>query len=173
MNQQQYSLTQNSSLALLILVLGIMAGFFWTYTFNINLAMLQVSGEYYATIQSLFNVNVRHAMFFSFFFGGGALGALAILLNLQHRRHISFWLIVAATLTYVLGIILFTKLVNLPLNYYTESWDPKNLPADWQSVRSQWNQANALRVGTSFVAFLLAVLALFSRAMTSGKRGNH
>lgn len=159
-----YNFIQNGSLGLLILILGVMAGFFWTYTFNINQAMLQVSADYYATMQSLFNVNVRNAMFFSFFFGGGLFGVLAVLLNLTHRKHISFWLIIAATLTYILGIIVFTREVNLPLNYYTESWDPQNLPADWQSIRDQWNQANAIRVGTSLTAFLLAILALVSRS---------
>ncbi len=38
-----------------------MAGFFWTYSDNVNLAMLQVDGATYATVQSLFNMNVRHA----------------------------------------------------------------------------------------------------------------
>jgi uncharacterized membrane protein len=162
----QYTAAQNGSLAILILMLGVMTGFFWTYSFNVNVAMLQVSGEYYATMQSLFNVTVRNIMFFSVFFGSGLFGVLAILVNLKHRRTISFWLITVATLTYILGIIVFTKEVNLPLNYYTESWNPQNLPADWQSVRDQWNQANMIRVGTSFISFLLAVLALFSRSLS-------
>ncbi len=42
---------------------GIMAGFFYTYTFNVNLAMLEVDGSTYAVVQSLFNENVRHPMF--------------------------------------------------------------------------------------------------------------
>ena len=164
-NRPEFTLLQNASLALLILVLGVMAGFFWTYSFNVNYAMLEVSGEYYATMQSLFNVNVRHVMFFSFFFGGGAFGVLAVLINLKHTRHFSFWLITLATVIYILGIIVYTREVNLPLNYYTESWDPKNLPEDWQSIRDQWNQTNLIRVGTSLSAFSLAIIALLSRSL--------
>lgn len=158
-----FTIIQNSSLFLLIIALGVMSGFFWTYSFNINLAMLEVSGEYYATMQSLFNTNVRHAMFFSVFFGGGLLGVLTVLLHIQHWKAKWFWLIIAATLLYIFGIIVFTREVNLPLNYYTESWDPKNLPSDWQSVRDQWNQANLIRVATSLSAFLMSLLALFAR----------
>ena len=76
----------------------------------------------------------------------------------------SFWLLALAAIIYILGVIVFTAQVNLPLNYYTESWDPQNLPADWAQVRTQWNNANAIRVGTSGAAFVLALAALVVRA---------
>lgn len=55
--------------ALAVLWLGLMAGFFGTYSANVNLAMLQMDGATYATVQSAFNRNVRHALFFALFFG--------------------------------------------------------------------------------------------------------
>lgn len=158
------NLVENLLIAASTLVFGIMAGFFWTYTYNINLAMLQVDGETYAIMQSLFNVNVRHAMFFVFFFGGGAFSLLALVGNIKHWRTPAFGLLAAAFLVYLFGIIMFTSQVNLPLNAYTESWNPQNLPSDWSLVRTQWNNANAIRVATSVSAFVLGLLALVSRA---------
>ncbi len=155
---------ENGTLALAALVTGIMAGFFYTYTFNVNLAMLEVDGATYATVQSLFNENVRHSMFFIFFFGGGAVALLAAVANWQHFRNPAFWLIVVAALIYILGIIVFTANVNLPLNAYTESWNPQNLPADWEATRTAWNQANAIRVGTAGTAFLLYLVVLVFRS---------
>ena len=114
-----------------------MAGFFWTYSFNVNLAMLNVDGKTYAEVQSLLNENVRHNIFFLFFFG--------------------------AEIVYILGIIMFTAQVNLPLNYYTESWNPMQLPTDWHTVRESWNQANLLPVCSFFVSFLMTVFALSLR----------
>jgi len=163
----RFTLLENGSLALAIISFGIMAGFFWTYSFNVNYAMLEVDGATYARMQSLFNVNVRHAMFFSFFAGAGILSALAVILNVKHRQHPSFWLLLLATLIYILGIIVFTKYVNLPLNYYTESWNPAQLPADWQSIRDQWNQANLLRVAFAFSAFIFAIIAILLRASSN------
>ena len=64
----------------------------------------------------------------------------------------------------VFGVIVYTAQVNLPLNYYTESWDPQNVPADWMDIRTQWNSANAFRGGTSALAFALSVFALVVRA---------
>jgi uncharacterized membrane protein len=159
-----YSTSENTSLAVTIIVFGVMAGFFWTYSFNVNYAMQHLDGQTYATVQSLFNVNVRHAMFFSFFFGGGVFSVLALIINHKHWRSLSFCFLLAASVVYILGIIFYTKQVNLPLNAYTESWDPKNLPLDWQSVRDQWNKANMLRVVSAMSAFILALLALMQRA---------
>ncbi len=155
---------ENGVLALAIIVFGYMAGFFWTYTFNVNLAMLQVDGETYAIMQSLFNENVRHVPFYLLFFGGGFVPVVAIIVNLRNWRQISFWLILFAAITYILGIIFYTRNVNLPLNYYTESWNPTNVPLDWVVTRDSWNAANAFRVGTSTASFTLSVMALMLRA---------
>lgn len=163
--QRQYaSFAENIALAIATLVFGIMAGFFWTYTFNVNLAMLEVDGATYATVQSLFNENVRHSMFFTFFFGGGFLSGLALVINWKHWKTSSFVMLALAFTVYVLGIIVFTAQVNLPLNAYTESWDPLNLPANWSQVRDRWNTANAIRVGTAGTAFFLSLAALVTRA---------
>lgn len=158
------SFVENTTIAIAAIVLGVMAGFFWTYTFNVNLALLEVDGATYATIQSLLNENVRHPMFFLFFFGGGASTFLALIGNWRERRTISFGLLAAACLIYIAGVIVFTAAVNLPLNYATESWDPQNVPAHWETVRTQWNNANAIRVGTSLTAFVLTLFALVTRA---------
>ncbi len=160
---KSFKLIENLSIVVAILAFGIMSGFFWTYTFNVNLAMLNVDGQTYAQMQSLFNENVRHSMFFIFFFGGGAFSLLALVINFRHIKHASFWLLAIAVLIYILGIIFFTAQVNLPLNEYTESWDPDSLPADWTTTRNSWNHANAIRVATSFTSFVLCVLALCIR----------
>ena len=163
------SMVENALIALSVTVLGIMAGFFWTYSFNVNLAMLEVDGATYARVQSLFNQNVRHWVFFAFFFGGGVVSILAWVGNWRARRTPVFTLLALACVIYCLGIILFTKFVNLPLNYYTESWDPAALPGDWSEIRLQWNQANNLRVVTSGLAFLLSVAALWLRTLPAHK----
>ena len=162
-----YSVLENGTLAIATIVFGIMAGFFWTYSFNVNLAMLEVGGETYAVVQSLFNENVRHLMFFAFFFGGGFFSVVALIANYKKWKSVSFLLIAIAALVYIVGVIAFTQQVNLPLNYYTESWDPSQLPADWSDIRNRWNDANMIRVGTSFLPFALCVLALVLRASRS------
>lgn len=158
------ALFENTCIAIATAVLGLMAGFFWTYSYNVNLAMLQVDGATYATVQSLFNQNVRHAAFFTLFFGGALFPLLALVANHRHRHTPAFWLLVTATGIYVLGIIVFTRQVNLPLNAVTEAWLPSQLPADWPQIRTQWNDANMTRVWLACAAFALALAALVLRA---------
>jgi uncharacterized membrane protein len=116
--------------AMAALWLGMMAGFFWTYSANVNLAMLQMDGATYATVQSAFNRNVRHWLFFAFFFGPPVWCALALLAAWPARRS-GWWIALAlAGIAYLLGIVFFTQQVNLPLNQTTEAWNPQALPAD-------------------------------------------
>jgi uncharacterized membrane protein len=150
---------------LAIVALGVMAGFFGTYSANVNLAMLQMDGSTYATVQSALNRNVRHALFFVCFFSPPLLCALTVVAAWSARKRGWFWCMVIVGIAYALGIIVFTQHVNLPLNAYTESWNPTALPADWARVREQWNAANLVRSVVSLGAFLLAVVALAWRAI--------
>ncbi|NEO26053.1 MAG: DUF1772 domain-containing protein [Kamptonema sp. SIO4C4] len=155
---------ENTAIALTALMTGIMAGFFFTYSFNVNYALAALEGRMYAIVQSLLNQNVRHAVFFLFFFGSAALPVLTLILNKRHVRSVSFWFLLLAGLLYFFGVVVFTAQVNLPLNYYTESWNPNALPADWQETRQAWNRANGVRVFTASLSFFLYLLVLVMRA---------
>ncbi|MGJ0223495.1 anthrone oxygenase family protein [Streptococcus pyogenes] len=136
-----------------------MAGFFGTYSANVALATSTYEGALYAVVQSSLNRNVRHALFFAFFFLPPIWCALTLMLDWRRREAWGWWLLVAGVL-YAFAVILFTHQVNLPLNAYTESWDPANLPSDWARTRQQWNLANAWRSFASAVAFLAALISL-------------
>ena len=156
--------TANCTAALATVLLGVMAGFFWTYSFNVNYATLELSADDYARMQSLFNVNVRHGMFFSVFFGAAVASTAAVIANLPYRRTASFWCLVVACCAYVFGIVVYTRLVNLPLNATTESWVVGAVPADWHLIRDAWNHANLVRVATSLLAFAASLAAITLRA---------
>lgn len=136
-----------------------MAGFFGTYSANVNLAMLQMDGTTYATVQSAFNRNVRHALFFALFFGPPLWCALVLATGWRDHRCLWWRLLALVGVAYLLGIIIFTQQVNLPLNHATEAWNPQALPAGWARVRDQWNAANLWRA--------LLSLALFGAGLTS------
>lgn len=151
---------------LTVLLLGLMAGFFATYSANVNLATLELDGPTYAQVQSAFNRNVRHAGFFVCFFGPMPLGLVALASAWAERRA-AWWRLLALTvLAYALGIVLFTREVNLPLNYLTESWAPATLPPDWAGVREAWNLANWWRSGLNLALFAASLIALVLRLQT-------
>lgn len=142
---------------------GVMAGFFGTYSANVSLATASFDGALYATVQSALNRNVRHALFYAFFFLPPAWCVAALIAGWRHWKAWGI-LLAASALLYLLGIIFFTREVNLPLNAYTESWSPGDLPADWSQTRERWNFANAWRSLASSACFVLALLSLTLRA---------
>ena len=151
---------------LTVLLLGLMAGFFATYSANINLATLELDGSTYAQVQSAFNRNVRHAGFFLCFFGPVPLGLMALVSDWAQRRS-AWWRWLALTVAaYALGIVFFTRQVNLPLNHLTESWPPTAPPSDWAGVRDAWNRANLWRSGLSLALFAAGLAALVLRLKT-------
>ena len=150
---------------LTLFTLGIMAGFFGTYSANVNLATLQLDGPTYALVQSGFNRNVRHTLFFAFFFGPVPLGLLTLITARHQYRQVWWRLVALIVLAYALGIVWFTREVNLPLNHLTESWTPATLPADWSTVRDAWNRANLWRALLSTTLFALALLSLCLRRL--------
>ncbi|WP_432730897.1 anthrone oxygenase family protein [Variovorax sp. W6] len=158
--------------ALAIFWLGVMAGFFWTYSANVNFATLEMDGATYARVQSGLNRNVRHAMFFGFFFGPPMLCALALATAWSARRRGWWRCLLLAGVLYGLGIVVFTAQVNLPLNAYTESWDPLALPSDWARTRERWNAANLWRTVASALAFGLALAALCARAVAAAAQSS-
>lgn len=149
--------------ALAVVWLGLMAGFFSTYSANVNLAMLQMDGAIYATVQSAFNRNVRHVLFFALFFGAPVWCAIALVAAWREHRQ-RWWRVLALVgMAYAVGIIVFTQQVNLPLNYTTEAWNPQALPANWARVRDQWNAANLWRALLSLGLFGTALGSLVAR----------
>lgn len=155
---------------LTVLLLGLMAGFFSTYSANVNLATLELDGPAYAQMQSAFNRHVRHNGFFACFFGPVPLGLLA-LASAWTEKQTAWWRLLASiTLAYALGIVVFTQQVNLPLNHLTESWTPATLPPDWAAVRDAWNRANLWRSGLTLTLFAASLAALVLRLRTTDTR---
>lgn len=143
-----------------VLWFGVMAGFFWAYSANVSLVTALLDGASYAVIQSELNRQVRHGLFFVFFFGPPLWALAAMLSTWRDWRSLSWRLLALAVVLYGLGVIAFTAQVNLPNNAYTESWLPHALPPDWERTRDAWRQANHWRVLASGASFLLACLAL-------------
>lgn len=160
--QKQTTLSDFSAF-IAVLMLGVMAGFFWTYAFNVNYATINLGADDYVRMQSLFNVNVRHSMFFLFFFGAAFLCFVATFISWFSKNISRTRLLLLAGLLYLGGVVMFTHQVNLPLNYETESWVIGQVPAHWQEVRAAWNKANLLRTGMSFLAFALGLWSLLCK----------
>jgi hypothetical protein len=57
-------------------------------------------------------------------------------------------------------LIVFTLVVNVPINKRTLTWDAEHPPPGWQADRHRWHTYQGLRAGLLIVWFLCAVAAV-------------
>lgn len=94
----------------------------------------------------------------------GMLWPAAIILNgwlayLVRAQQGPFWLAVGAASCFVVMLAIFL-LWTLPANLATENWT--TAPANWDTLRRQWEYSHAANAGIAFVAFCLTALSLLS-----------
>ena len=107
---------------------------------------------------------IRNPWFFTVFFGAMVLPIITLLLWIRSYRTPAFLLFLGGFVVYALGVFWVTSSINLPLNYYLESWNLSAVPADWMTVRDSWNQANMIRTWSATGAFALYLIGLVTAA---------
>ncbi len=138
---------------LALVLLGLMAGFFFAFAVDVAPAMAQLDAASYITTQQWINRVVRNAAFGAAYFGSALLPWLAsgAALWAGQRRRALAWALIA--LGYGVAVFWLTRSVNVPINEALATWDPAQPPADWPAARARWNQANAIRAWASALCF--------------------
>jgi uncharacterized membrane protein len=143
-----------------LVLLGLMAGFFFAFAIDVAPAMALLDATGYVTTQQHINSVVRNAVFGLTYFGSALLPFLAALSALwAGKRRIALgWLLVAAV--YFGAVFWVTRTVNVPINNELATWSASAPPAKWQQARDTWNQSNAIRTVASIVCFVGGLLLL-------------
>ena len=148
---------------------GLFAGFFWTYTISIpaGLGALDDVG-YVAAFQSI-NATIRNAGFGLVFFGAVPIIGVLLALDLRagHRRAARY---VAAALALVLGVVVVTFAVHVPLNETLAVASPDDATAAREAFETAWNRWNLVRtvLSTASVGCLALAGSRPSQALRAG-----
>lgn len=150
---------------LAVCLLGLMAGFFFSFAVDVAPAMAHLDAANYVTTQQWINRVVRNAVFGAAYFGSAVLPfavAAAAFFTGQRGRALA-WL--AISMVYFVTVFWLTRTVNVPINEELAAWNPANPPQSWTEARDKWNQANFIRSIFSGICFLCAtaLLALSGR----------
>jgi uncharacterized membrane protein len=142
---------------LAIVLLGLMAGFFFAFAVDVAPAMRGLDAQGYIATQQAINKSVRNASFAFVYFGSALLPFItAGLLLMAKQRRAWAWLVVAVI--YAAGVFLLTRQINVPINDALALWNPLAPPADWQAARDTWNDANLVRAIVAAACFAAAVM---------------
>lgn len=157
--------TKSLSLYLAIFLTGLSAGLFYAWAVSVipgTKKLLDLT--YLQTMQSINKEILNPAFFLSFY---GSLLLLMISSVQQYGQGNTFWLVIAATITYLLGTFAVTAFGNVPLNdelgvLNLSELSETQLSDFRQYYEVRWNRLHFIRTLSAIGAFLLALAGSFT-----------
>ena len=159
--------TQSLILMTTVLLVGLSAGIMFTWNNAVTTGLNRLSDDGYLKAFQQMNRTILNPTFYTVFMGPIILLIATIIVCRDQPGQI-FYLLLAAAVLYIGGVILITIFGNIPLN---EMLDKSDLNAmntrELQQLRSKfelkWNQFHAIRTYCSIISFglLIFVLKLF------------
>lgn len=157
--------TQTIILTLTALTTALMAGLFFAYSCSVNPGLNRLSDAAYLAAMQSINRAIQNPIFFAGFFGA------AILLPFSTYRHYEpspsgrFWLLLAATIIYLVGVLGVTVVGNVPLNEALDAVDLQSATAQEMAARrarfeQPWNRLNTVRTVSAIMAIVLVISGL-------------
>lgn len=160
------------SAAITLLLTGTMAGFFFAYSSSVMLGLDAAGAAHAIPAMQAINLTVRNPVFFVAFFGTPVAALLSAMVFLVARRPIAAALFLIAGSVYLLGALLPTALVNVPMNeaLATVRTNPLVDPKLWSDFSVPWTWWNTLRTAFSTLSLLLVGAAIFASANSRSAR---
>ncbi len=141
---------------------GLFAGLIWTFAVAIDRAEERLGASAYATWRQYLIKDLDRGILPVLIFT--ALAPLVALVALAHRRSSTAWRVtLAAYVVYLLGVMVYTLTLNVPINNAMLDWNAASPPADWADQRDRWDQLNTVRTFVTigaFVAYLVGFALL-------------
>ena len=148
-----------------VIITGLSAGFFYAWAVSVIPGTRRVSDlTYLQTMQSINRAILNPA--FSLIFFGSLLLLVFSAIQMFHAG-LTFWLISAAVLSYLVGTFGVTAFGNVPLNNQLDMLNINNLSTVKlslfrQNYEMKWNRLHTIRTVFAVISFLLSLLAVFS-----------
>jgi len=146
------------------IVMGLTAGIFycWSVAITQGLALLP-DKEYITAFQGL-NRAILNPLFFICFMGLVVLLPASTWVHYRHPLPVRFWLLLAASVLYITGVIGVTMAGNVPMNDAMDVFDANaasaaEISAKRLAFEGRWNLLNNIRTVACVVCLALTVLA--------------
>jgi len=156
--------TETIILASAILLTGLMAGIFFTWSNAVKPGIGKLSDlEYLRALQSMNRVILNKA-FIGIFLGSVIAVALVPVFHFKLFPNNIFWVFILALLTYWIGALGTTVFGNIPLNEILdkvnlESLNLEEITALRTRIEVKWNNLNLIRSISSGITFALLIIS--------------
>lgn len=150
-----------------VITTGLSAGLFYAWSVSVIPGTQKVSDEVYLQTMQAINRAIINPAFFFIFFGSIALLSIASIYQF-HTSKLTFYLVLASSICYLIGTIGVTGLGNVPLNNQLDALDLSVLTnsklAEFRAFyESKWNLLHHMRTLCAMGSFTLVVLAVFTQ----------
>lgn len=142
---------------------GLIAGVFFTFSSFVMKALGRLPApDAVAAMQSI-NVGAIQSWFLGAFLGTGAICLFVVISSIGRWGEPSAMLAAAGGVTYIVGSLLLTMFINVPMNNSLATIAPgdPNLAAVWAHYLSNWTAWNHVRTVLSLVASGLLIAGLW------------
>ena len=148
-----------------ILLTGLSAGLFYAWSVSVIPGTRKVPDlTYLETMQSINRAILNPAFFLIFF---GSLIFLAISTIQQYQTGLTFWILLAASISYLIGTFGVTAFGNVPLNNSLDVVKLSKLGLSEiinmrQLYELSWNRLHTIRTIFAVLSFILSLVAAFT-----------
>ena len=147
-------------------LLALIAGLFYSYAVSVNPGLGRLSdSEYLRSMQSI-NRAILNPMFFASFMGSLIMLPLSTWMSYRTGGYdLTFYLVLIATVLYVVGVFGVTIFGNVPLNEALDRFDIQKATADEIKSRRMmfeipWNRLNLIRTLANLLSLIILLAAI-------------
>ncbi|MBC9930529.1 DUF1772 domain-containing protein [Chitinophaga qingshengii] len=142
---------------------ALMAGLFYAYSCSVNPGLGRLSDAAYLAAMQSINRAILNPVFFIGFIGPVCLLPISTWLVFRQDMQPAGWLLLAATITYLIGVFGVTGAGNVPLNNVLDKIslqdDPAALAAHRSRFEQPWNRLNTIRTIAAIATATLVIIA--------------
>ena len=151
-----------------VVLTGLSAGLFYAWSVSVIPGTQEVvDTTYLETMQSI-NRTILNPAFFLIFFGSIIFLSIGSIYQFNSDKT-TFWLMLIASILYLIGTVGITALGNVPLNNQLDLLNLNELTSQKLSVfrnfyEDKWNRLHLIRTIFAVGSFLLSLLAVFTHS---------
>lgn len=149
-----------------VVLTGLSAGLFYSWSVSVIPGTQKVADPAYLETMQSINRAILNPAFFLIFFGSILFLSLSSIYEF-HVNKMTFWLLLSASIFYLIGTVGVTALGNVPLNDQLDALElakvnVKEMAEFRKYYESNWNHLHLIRTVFAVASFLLSTLAIFT-----------
>jgi uncharacterized membrane protein len=150
-------------LAITTLFSGLIAGLFYAWSISVTAGLARIDNSSYLKAFQAMNRAILNPFFFIAFFGVTVLLIYLTIVSYSNSEITQFFLILSATVLYLVGVMVVTIAGNIPLNNKLEALKIESMTEEEKKnfrvgFESKWNSLNMFRTICSSISFLLLII---------------